>query len=71
MKEMPYSISPLANRALRMYFAPASAELCLYLSNATRQAMGTEASSSPMKNIRKCPALTMKSMPSNVERVST
>ena len=54
-----------------MNFAPASAEFFLYLSNATRQAIGTDASSIPMKNIRKCPALIMKNMPRRVESVST
>ena len=62
---------PLANSALRMNLAPASAELCLYLSKATRHAIGTEASSIPMKNIRKCPALIMKYIPKSVESVST
>ena len=61
----------LANNALNMNFAPASAELFLYLSNATRHAIGTEASSRPMKNMRKCPALIMKYIPRSVERVST
>ena len=66
---MPKSISPLEKSAQRIYFAPASAEWCLYLSKATRQAIGTEASSSPMKNSRKCPAEIMKYMPSSVESV--
>ena len=53
-----------------MYLAPASAEWWRYLSKATKAAIGMLAVSSPMKNIRKCPAEIIKYMPSSVERVS-
>ena len=39
------------------------------MSKATRAAIGMLAVSSPMKNIRKCPAEIMKYIPSRVESV--
>ena len=47
------------------------AEWWRYLSKATSAAIGMLAVSSPMKNIRKCPAEIMKYIPSSVESVST
>ena len=52
-----------------MYLAPASADFCLYLSKAASVAIGIEAVSNPMKNIRKFPAEIMKYIPSRVARV--
>ena len=53
-----------------MYLAAASAEFFLYLSRATRHAIGTLAISSPRKNIRKCPLEIIMNIPSSVERMS-
>ena len=58
--DKPNNNSPEENIAVRMYLAPASAELCLYLSKATNAAIGIEAVSSPIKNIRKFPDPIMK-----------
>ena len=52
-----------------MYLAPASAELCLYLSKATKAAIGTEAVSSPIKNSKKLPEEIIKYIPNKVESV--
>ena len=41
------------------------------MSNATSAAIGILAVSSPMKNIRKCPAEIMKYIPNRVESVRT
>ena len=67
MNEMPKSITPLENVAMRMYLAAASAESFLCLSKATRQAIGTEAISRPRKNIRKLPEESIMYMPRSVE----
>ena len=55
---------------MRMYLAAASALCFFILSKATRQAIGTEAVSSPRKNIRKLPLETMINIPKSVEITS-
>ena len=61
---------PLEKVAVRMYLAAPSAEFFLYLSKATRQAIGTEAVSSPRKNMRKLPLEVIIYIPSSVESTS-
>lgn len=53
-----------------MNLAAASAEFLRYISKATAHAKGTEAISSPRKNIRKFPALIMANIPRSVETMS-
>ena len=52
-----------------MNLAAASADSLRYLLRATIHAIGTEAISSPRKNIRKCPADIITYIPRRVERV--
>ena len=70
MNEIPKSITPLLNVAMRMYLAAASALSFLRLSKATRQARGTEAISSPRKNMRNEPLLSIINIPRRVLRMS-
>ena len=61
---------PLENVAVRMYLAAPSALFFFHLSIATRQAIGTDAVSSPRKNSRKLPLDIMMNIPSSVEMTS-
>ena len=63
-------MTPLENVAVRMYLAAPSALFFLYLSRATRQAIGTEAVSSPRKNSRKLPLDVMMNIPNKVLRTN-
>ena len=63
-------MTPDEKVAVRMNLAAASAELLRHLSSATMHAIGTLAISSPRKNIRKSPALTIMNIPRRVEMVS-
>ena len=53
-----------------MNLAAPSADSFLNLSNATRQAIGTDAISRPRKNMRKCPEEIIMYIPSKVEMMS-